>query len=140
MALQIDDESYWVLGDNSPIIWEQILLRDETIEIQEGGILKKQIATIELADTEYYDLPYSYGYGTFMAVREFSSTAPEILEIHWDYQAVVTSIFLSANSAITNSPGKFCAYDNGSTVRILNNLGYSIYLVYDIDYNEGPAI
>ena len=140
VARQASDGSYWVLSDDSPIIWEQIILRNGTIDIQEGGILKKQIEPIELADGEYHNMPStSYGCGTFLAVRVFSSTAPEIIEAHWDYNAVVTSIFLSANAAITNTAGKFCAYDAGSNLRILNNLGYSIYMLYDIDGRAGPV-
>lgn len=144
-ALQISDKSFWNLSDDSPIIWRQLLTPissgDTTLTIQEGGILKKQIAPIELADTEYYDFPAGrYGAGTIFAVRKTSTTAPEIAEVHWDPNAVVTSIYLSTNAAITDVASHICVFDNGNYVRVKNNLGYTIYLVFDICIDYGGMV
>jgi len=138
-ARQDVPESFWILLDGSPVTWAQVLAGDAAdrldIEILEGGVLKQCLAPVELADGEYYDLPEdSVGFGTFMAVEIGAATAPEIARVTWNINGNVASVFLTANAAITDTAGKFCAVDNGSTMRIINNLGYSIYMLFDLDY------
>jgi len=142
-ARQDVPESFWIMTGQSGITelpyWYQVLTGDAAdrldIEILEGGVLKQCLAPVELADGEYYDLPEdSVGFGTFMAVEIGAATAPEIARVTWNINGNVASVFLTANAAITDTAGKFCAVDNGSTMRIINNLGYSIYMLFDLDY------
>jgi len=131
--------TYWVLVNNDPITWRQILVFDTSnrmsFVVWEGGYLKLNSAPIELADGEYYDLPEdSAGCGTFFACEKNAATAPEVAQVHWNIDGSVTSMFLSTNAAVTDAASSLCVFDNGSTARVKNNLGYTVYLIFDLDY------
>lgn len=140
VAFESGTETYWVLtGIGPPLVWKQLLTVDAenimTATIQEGGLFKRHLEPIVLADGEYYDLPDdSVGCGTFIAVEMLAPSLPEVAQVYWNINGVVTSMFLSSSSAITDAALSFCIFDNGSTARVKNNLGYSIYLLFDLDY------
>lgn len=132
--------TYWVLtAIGPPLVWKQLLTVDAedtmTATIQEGGFFKFNAAPMVLADGEFYDLPDdSAGFGTFTAVEIGTPALPEVAQVYWNINGVVASVFLTSSAAITDAALSFCVFDNGSTARIKNNLGYSIYLLFDLDY------
>lgn len=100
----------------------------EQFKIDGNGYHK--VKTVSLADDAYIDLPTGVsGWGTiYVADNE------EYANISWKADGTVTIIAGSANFVNTDTDTKFCAFDNGTNVRIRNRLGSTKAIKLIINY------
>jgi len=141
IAKQLDDETLWILLDDSPITWKNIITADVvddlTYSVADGNVVHTHVAPRSLADDEYFDLPAeTVGWGTFMLMAATGSGTLEWLKIAWGHNGAVTVFEAGPNSAGTDSDGDFCAFDNGNDVRIRNRLGSTKLVFGDYHYTQ----
>lgn len=78
-----------------------------------------QLKKIPLADDAYIDIKdASTGYGELIV-----GDNEERARFSWTTAGVVTLMENTANVVNTDTDGKFCIFDNGTSVRIRNRLG-----------------
>jgi len=139
VAYETATGTYWLLTDyTGPIVWKQILVCRAAdtlkLDIQEGGIFRQHVAAIELADSDTYDFgDFSAGFGSFMLIQENGGPNSEMAKIFWN-NGTIDDEYLSANSSLSDTPGKFCLLSSGSGIQLKNNMGYDALVIMNISY------
>jgi hypothetical protein len=132
-ALAINDGStYTNFGDASDDtideLYEAIDDAMDTGGGQNGMIRIARIVT--LADGGYYDLPV----GAQGVITVMVGDAEAQGHLSFASDGTVKLFAISGKIVSTNKPGKFCVYDNGTHVRMLNNTGATKDILLDILY------
>ena len=103
-------------------------------EIGVGSSVTNHSTPVSLSDDASFDLPTSSaGYGFFMV-----DDGEEYMQIVWKVDGTVQLVAHSTNVDNADTDGYFCAFDNGSAVRIRNRLGSAKTVTFDYHYTTSP--
>ncbi|MDC1299925.1 hypothetical protein N8Z24_00300 [bacterium] len=135
-ALQINPTLFGQSANQSTTEWWS-QTHDQTdafFGIGSGSKVTEHEAPVSLINDAYFDLPTaSAGFG-FISVGDGEYYA----QIQWATDGTVLLINNSADVEAINTIGKFCIFDNGTSVRVRNRLGSTVTVMFNYHFTTSP--